>query len=144
MNRFPEASTATPRGDKGADVAGPPSQDEAQGSGYVSTQPLPATVVMMTAGELTAGATVRLVCAEVPLYVAVIVTVWLEMTVPAEMVNVAEVVPAGTVTVTGTDAALELDDSETAAPPEGAGAESMTLPLTVPPLATEFEDSVRL
>jgi hypothetical protein len=85
-----------------------------------------------------------LACAELPSYEAVIVTVWLELTVPAEMVNVAELAPAGTVTVAGTDASLEPEESATTAPPEGAAAESTTLPVTVPPLATELAERVRL
>jgi hypothetical protein len=92
----------------------------------------------------TEGVTVRLACAELPSYEAVIVTVWLELTVSAETVNVAEVDPAGTVTVAGTDAVLEPDESATTAPPEGAAAESTTLPVAFPPLATEFGDRVRL
>jgi hypothetical protein len=92
----------------------------------------------------TGGATVRFACAELPSYEAVIVTDWLELTVPAEMVNVAEVAPAGTVTVAGTDASLEPEASATTAPPEGAAAESTTFPVTVPPLATELADRVRL
>ena len=71
------------------------------------------------------------------------VTVWLALTVPAETMNVAVVPPAGTVTVAGTDAVLELDESATTAPPEGATAERTTLPVTVPPLATEVGDKVR-
>ena len=92
----------------------------------------------------TGGATVSLTCAELPSYEAVIVTVWLELTVPAETVNVAEVAPAGTVTVAGTDASPEPEESATIAPPEGAAVESTTLPVTVPPLATELADRVML
>ena len=43
-----------------------------------------------------------------------------------------------------TDAVLEPEESATTAPPEGAAAESTTLPVTVPPLATELGDRVRL
>jgi hypothetical protein len=75
----------------------------------------------------------------------VIVTVWLELTVPALMANVAEVTPAGMVTVAGTDAALaELEESGTTAPPEGTVAESVTVPVTEPPLTTEIVDRYRL
>jgi hypothetical protein len=63
----------------------------------------------------------------------------------AETVNVAEVTPAGTVTVLGTDATRnEPEVSATTAPPEGAGPERATVPVTVPPLTTEFADNVRL
>jgi hypothetical protein len=66
--------------------------------------------------------------AEIVAYVAVIVAVWFELTVDVETVNVAEVTPAGTVTVEGTDAALELDESATTVPPVGAAAERVTVP----------------
>ena len=57
-------------------------------------------------GGSIAGVTVSEACAELPLYDAVIVAVWFELTLPAVIVNVAGVEPAGTVTVAGTDAAL--------------------------------------
>jgi hypothetical protein len=52
------------------------------------------------------------------------------------------VAPESTVTVVGTDAALELEDSETSAPPEGADAVSVTVPITLPPLDTELAASI--
>lgn len=94
--------------------------------------------------EFGGGPTVRLACADLPPYEAVIVIVRFELTVPAETVNVAEVAPAGTVTEAGADAPLELEERATTAPPEGAAGESITVPVTVPPLATELGDKVRL
>lgn len=50
--------------------------------------------------------------------------------------NVALVAPAATVTLAGTVVALELSESETTAPPPGAGALSDTDPVAEPPPAT--------
>jgi hypothetical protein len=62
-------------------------------------------------------------------------------------VKVALVAPAGTVTLAGTDAALELSDSVTTAPPAGAAALRATVPVEeLPPTMlagfTDTEDSV--
>ena len=43
--------------------------------------------------------------------------------------KVAEVEPAATVTLAGTDAAARLEDRATAAPPDGAAAVSVTVPV---------------
>ena len=56
-----------------------------------------------------------------------IVTVWSELTVAVETVSVADDAPAAIVTDAGTDAALELEDSMTMAPPVGAGAARLTV-----------------
>ena len=63
------------------------------------------------------------------------------------IVNVALVAPAGTVTLAGTVAALELSESDTAAPPAGAAALNDTVPIDeLPPTTelglTETDDSV--
>jgi len=51
-------------------------------------------------------------------------------------VNVAVVAPAGTVTLAGVAAALELSESDTAAPPAGAAALSVTVPVDELPPTT--------
>jgi hypothetical protein len=56
------------------------------------------------------------------------------VTAVVEIVKVALVDPAGTVTLAGSDAALELSETETSAPPLGAAALSLTVPVAdVPP-----------
>src|SRR5579883_1203073 len=52
------------------------------------------------------------------------------------MVNVADVCPEATVTFAGTLAALELLESETDAPPEGAAPLRVTVPVEVAPPVT--------
>ena len=89
------------------------------------------------------GNTVRTACDEAPPYEAVIVTASFAATVLAETVNVAEVPADGMVTVARTVAAVELEDSVTAGPPAGGGCERATVPVTVPPLATEVAERVR-
>ncbi len=52
------------------------------------------------------------------------------LTVPAVTANVAEAAPWVTVTLAGTNAALELElDKVTTAPPEGAAAVNVTVPV---------------
>ena len=58
---------------------------------------------------------------EPPLSEAVTATVWVLVTVPAEAGKVAVVAAAAMVTVAGTVTVLELSDTDTLAPPEGAG-----------------------
>ena len=59
------------------------------------------------------------------------------------MVNVAEVAPAGTVTVDGTVATLVLaEESDTTAPPIGAAADNVTVPVDVLPAATVVGEMV--
>ena len=55
--------------------------------------------------------------------------------------NVADVLPAGTVTVAGTDTALLLEARFTVAPPEGAATSIVTVPVVVaPPIIEEGEN----
>jgi hypothetical protein len=68
----------------------------------------------------------------------------LELTVPAVTANVTEAAPAGTVTVPGTEAAVDPEESVTTAPPVGAAPDNTTLPVTLPPLTTEFGDRMTL
>jgi hypothetical protein len=57
------------------------------------------------------------------------------VTVPADTVNVAEVAPWGTVTFAGTPAAAGLElERDTTAPPVGAAAVNVTVPVPVCPL----------
>ncbi len=67
-----------------------------------------------------------------------IVTAVLETTVLVVAVNVAEVAPAGTVTVAGTwAAAVLLEVRVTRAPPTGAGLSSVTVPVEDTPPGTD-------
>jgi hypothetical protein len=68
--------------------------------------------------------------------VAVSVTLVVLVTGVVATVNVALLVPAGTVTLAGTDTAVELSPSDTATPPPGAAALNVTVPVAeVPPTA---------
>ena len=65
---------------------------------------------------------------------AVTVAVWLLGTEMVATVNVALVVPAGTVTLVGVDADVELSLRDTTVPPLGAAAVNVTVPVDdVPP-----------
>ena len=72
------------------------------------------------------------------------VTAWLDDTDTVLTLNVADVEPAETVTVAGTVEVLELEERATTAPPDGAAAERLTVPVTGLPPVTELEESVRL
>ena len=108
----------------------------------VPVAPLPpTTLVGLTAMEDrvgvadAAGFTVSAVVRDAPLYDAVIVTAVEVVTLLVVTVKVLLVAPAGTVTLAGTDAALELSESETTAPPLGAAALSVTVPVEeLPPV----------
>jgi hypothetical protein len=97
-----------------------------------------ATVDGVQLTELTsaaAGAVTDTVVCAVPLYVAVIVAVWPEVTVSAVAVKPADVPPELTVTFAGTLTAALLLDNETTALPDAA-LFRFTVQLEVPPLAT--------
>ena len=87
---------------------------------------------------LLAGAlTVRVALRVRPAYVAEIVVLALELTAVVETVNVALVAPAGTVTLAGTvAAAVLLLESAIDAPPDGAAASSVTVPVELSPPVT--------
>jgi hypothetical protein len=74
------------------------------------------------------GTSESVVVTEFPRYVAVIVAVCVELTALVVTVKVADVAPAGMLTIAGTVAAVELEDRETTAPPAGAAAVKSTVP----------------
>jgi len=96
----------------------------------------PVTLVGLKASaESTGGMTVNeAVCVDPkdPEMVAVVEAA----TAMVATVNVALVAPAGTVTLPGTDAAAALLESETAAPPAGAGAFKVAVPVEGDPPVT--------
>jgi hypothetical protein len=80
--------------------------------------------------------TVRVVVRVTPPNAAEIVAVVVAVTVVVVTVKVLLVEPAGTVTLAGVDAADESADSETVAPPLGAAALRVTVPVEEPPPVT--------
>jgi len=85
----------------------------------------------------SAGVIVRVALFGVPFNVAVIADVVCELTPIVETVNVAELLPAGTITDAGTVAALFPLCNATTVPPEPAGPDSVTVPVEAPPPRTE-------
>jgi len=71
--------------------------------------------------------------ASVPVMVACV----LDATPRVFTVNVAVVAPLGTVTLEGTVALVLLEESETDAPPDGAGPFNVTVPVELFPPTTE-------
>jgi hypothetical protein len=83
------------------------------------------------------GFTVKVAVRETPPAEAVMVTFVLAETAVVETVKFALVAPAGTVTLLGTEATLELLLLRfTTNPPEGAAAVSVTVPVTLLPPTT--------
>lgn len=86
--------------------------------------------VTVNEARSAAGVTVSVVVFVTPEYVAVIVTVCDETTVDVSTRNVVLVLAAGTLTFDGTFAtSVLLLESETDAPPDGAAAVSVTVPV---------------
>jgi len=83
--------------------------------------------------ESTGALTVRVAVAETLFAVAVIVAVWFDPTATVVAVNVADVLPAATVTEAGTVTAELLEVSVTAKPPVGAGPFRVTVPVELVP-----------
>src|SRR3954468_24700730 len=83
-----------------------------------------------------AGLTVSVAVRLRPAYVAVIVAVVAAVTDVVVAVNVLLVAPAGTVTLAGSATAAESSDKATTAPPAGAAALSVTVPVDELPPTT--------
>jgi hypothetical protein len=75
--------------------------------------------------------------------VPVIVAVVFEATADVVILNVAEVAPAGTVTVEGTWALVALDDRDTIVPAAGAAPFKVTVPVDGEPPRTEVGETLR-
>ena len=112
----------------------------------VPVEPAPPTTVLGASdSELNAGAvTVSVADFIDPPLLAVIVTGVADATGIVEILNVAFVAPAGTVTFEGT-AATEglLDVRDTTTPPAYAGPASVTVPCAVLPPSVEFGETLR-
>jgi hypothetical protein len=83
------------------------------------------------AGAVTVTEAVR----ELPFKVAVTVTAWLVVTVPAVAVKLAVVAPAATVAAAGTVSAALLSEIATAVPPAGAACDMVTVQVELAPEA---------
>jgi hypothetical protein len=93
----------------------------------------------VTAIDTSDGGGLIVSCAvAVPLYVAVIVAVVGVLTVFVVTVNVAVPLPANTVTLPGTVAAVLSLDRVTVAPPAGAADANVTVPVELFPAVTAF------
>ena len=79
------------------------------------------------------GDTLTEAVVELAFNVAVTVTVWLVVTVPAVAVKFAAVAPAATVADPGTDSAALFEERVTADPPAGAACDKVTVQFEVPP-----------
>ena len=102
-----------------------------------------AVTVSVAVVVLPCGATVSVAVREAPPYEAVMVADVLAATLVVVTANVALVVPAATVTLDGTPAAALLLETATAAPPVGAAADNVTVPLEPFPPTTLVGFTVR-
>ena len=101
----------------------------------------PTTVVRSSVNEASegaaAGVTVNTAVLVVPLYAAEIVAEVVAVTADVAIPNVAALAPCATETTEGTAMAPLSLDTETLAPPVGAGAVSVTVPFAGwPPMTT--------
>jgi hypothetical protein len=87
-------------------------------------------------GGATVPVIVRLAVRVVPAYAAEMTALVVAPTVLVDTEDVAELAPDGTVTLEATVAALLLLDSDTTAPPVGAGAVRVTVAVAVAPPVT--------
>ena len=95
------------------------------------------TALNAAAGGGGGGFTVNDAVLDTPLYAAVNVPGVCDDTTDVPRLNVADVAPWATVTDAGTVAAAMFDDNVTTAPPEGAPAVSVTVPVDAEPPVTD-------
>ena len=107
---------------------------------------VPATKVVGfsdTVATAAGGRTLSAADLNPPAREAVIVTEVSNVTDDVAMVKVAEVAPAATVTLAGTVTAGWVSDSVMTAPPAGAGAPNVTVPVDALPAATDVGFKVK-
>ena len=106
-------------------------------AGLESTRsPLRPVAVTVNVAFAVGGFTVSVALRLIPPRAPVMLTAVAAVTAPVVTVKVALVAPAGTVTLAGTVAAVELSESDTTAPPDGAALVRVTAPCDVPPPVT--------
>lgn len=121
----PEIAPLFPRPERSATVVPVPSLKL-----YAATRP--------GTEEVDVGLTVSVALLVIPELLAVRVIELVLVVLPVLMEKFAVVAPPATVTLDGTGANAEFELAiATAIPPEGAAAESVTVPVTLPPLVTE-------
>ena len=125
----------------------PPVMVQSIPAGWEVIRPLPippGTIEMLPFAAAKAVCTVMVEDLVIPPAVAMIVDDWLLLTVLVEIVKVALVDPAGTVTLAGTvAAAVLLLDNETTTPPDGAAEVRVIVPVAGLPPNTVAELRLR-